>query len=199
MITQSELDQAVTMIDDLLNGLESPDPDLGVCLQLDSLFTYLSDEYQDNGALFDPQKLETLKQQKIRYAAAVNKCLEQIVDRFHALTQQAQAAKDEREKWRDLLINVADSKQAAFSSAHVRVEIKPTEQLALPPGGSSNRQELEELLKAAGKWETVSDLSYARLHRAIQGGDLDEPTRQAVDELCPVVTRFRVRTVELEA
>jgi len=79
-----------------------------------------------------------------------------------------------------------------------RISVKTIEVARIPPKDSSQRQELEELVKKSGKWLQLSELSPSLLKQAMDEGIFGDKTLQAIQKLLQTTQQTTIRLTKEE-
>lgn len=135
-----------------------------------------------------------LSQLSRQFEAHLDPRLPEVIDRFHALGEEARRIEDERTYLREFIIRRAtQAGLAALRGRNSEVRLRTLHARHMPPAGTPARAQLEELIRRAGLWDEVSQLSRPRLHEA-----LDEQrcgaAAEAIARLCPMTLSHQVTT-----
>ena len=195
MLSRGEIARSIECITSKLDGMKKGGEEMSACAEISILFTALREQYRRQ-----PESLagwvEELAQLRRRFEDLLQDHVASVIDRFDAVTDQIRRAQQEREFWRGFLIRKATQDQVQqLDGATSAVRVRSVESRLIPPAGASERQQMEDLIRNAGCWEHVSQLSRTRLEKALAEGVLPKSQSQEVERLCPVTTRYQVMTV----
>lgn len=137
------------------------------------------------------QRLGALRQ---RFDRLVCKVGGRIADHYQHLNDEIMRLQQEREQWRQALITAAESTPGhRVQGRACAVEVVATEGLSVPKAGHADRLRIEEVLAKAGVWREVSQLSAARLQRALAERRVPADAADAVLRVCTMGLRFTVK------
>ena len=183
-----ELDQ----IEGKLARMEAGDLGVGSCADLEERFQQLRALYVKRPAMLDPH-LDRLKALSARLEEYQQSHMRELVDEYHRLNELMRESKRAKEHVRELLINeVAVSGSPNLVGRECRVHIQAVRAPRLPKPGSRARNQLEQLIQEAGRWELVSQLSPRLLGNALTDRTFDTETTQTLQRLVPQETSYRL-------
>ena len=192
MPSSQNVDAQIQFISSALDDLAPDSADLTVGVEIDERFKILRDQYRqqpDSLAGHMPRLSELSRRFKELLAGR----LARVVDRFHEVNGEIHRAEREKAFWRDFLIRVAgETQQEYLDGAAAKVRVRSLPSRTLPPAGADERNRLEDLIYASGCWEQVSQLSRAKLERALAENLFAKPQADEIDKLCPTTVRHQV-------
>jgi putative RecB family exonuclease len=119
----------------------------------------------------------------------------QLVDKYAEWWERKKEAETHIKELREEALEFSDYHGVDNLQGSSRMlKITRSRQLKVPSSKSSERQELENILKEEGAWEDVSALNASRLSDAIEEGKLDESTQERLKEF---IGREDVSTLRL--
>jgi hypothetical protein len=191
-LSQREIEQLVTDIASGLGGLSAPNADFAGFAAVGERLRRLRAQYQTAPRSLDGH-LPKLTQFSRQFDALLDARLVQVVDRFHQVNEQIRQAESEKEFLREFLIREAGAgKHIQFSGLRADVLIRSSHSRLLPPAETDARTQLERLIQEAGCWPDVSQLSRAKLQRALDEQRFNSVHQQAISQLCPVTVLHHV-------
>jgi len=106
-----------------------------------------------------------------------------LVNKYAELKEQARAIEGKLEKVKEALIGYARKEQVTcIRGSDRQVRIKFEEKLKFPGKNDPGRDELENILMEAGKWQDFSQLDNNALIRAFTEGSLEEELAERVKQ-----------------
>ncbi len=186
MLSPREIVEIIEFLRTALWKLAESGSDVSAAVGIAERFDVLREEFRKQRDRFaaDVDELASLSR---RFQFILNERLSQVVDRFHRVNEEISRGEREKAFLRGTLIRIAGEsgqRQLMGTKAQVRVREISARQLPLPR--SSERLQLEEVLRTAGAWDHVSQLSRPRLEQAIAGKRIPENLQPQLDALCPV-------------
>lgn len=162
-------------------------------------FDRLRAEFRRDPHAFTPH-LDRLGSLREEFDRLVRRRITSVADRYFEVTRSLAALEQERERWRDAILRACrDGSTRRVAALRVTIEVSESTTLCVPDSKDPARPKLEEVLRSAGVWEDVSQLSAPRLAQALERGRLPAPVAAEVRRLCPETTRFTVRCRANEA
>lgn len=142
--------------------------------------------------------LTRLSELSTRFERVLAERLAEVVDRYHAIGEQLRSVQEEKAYLREFLVRQAGTGGGQLRGARAEARVRAITGRTMPAAGTPARTQLEEVIRTAGVWEAVSQLSRARLQRA-----LDEPSFGGAQHgvllgLCPLKTTHQVTCQALE-
>ncbi len=194
MLSRHEIESRVQVI---ANTLSNQDCSLCACAEVDRLFSTLRDEYRRNAAGFS-DLLDRLAQLRKLFDEILASRVPQIIDHFHEVNEQIRRAEEEKAVWRDFLIRIAvRDRRERLTGTAFGVRVRSLEVRQLPGTGTPAREQLESIVRAAGCWDQVSQLSKTRLEKAMSAGQVPSEHSGDIDRLCPVTVIHQVSSQPL--
>ncbi len=195
MLSRGEIVRSIECITSKLDGMKQSEDEMSACAEISIQFTVLREQYRTR-----PESMagyvEQLAQLRRRFDDLLQARMASVIDRFNAVTERIRRAQQEREFWRAFLIRKATQDQVQqLDGATSAVRVRSVESRLIPPAGASERQQVEDLIRKAGCWEHVSQLSRTRLEKALAGDVLPKAQAEEVERLCPMTTRYQVMTL----
>ncbi len=192
MLTREQIDAHIALIGTVLDEFERGEADLSHCFRAHRRFEELRRQYREL-----PQSLaghvEQLSALRKRFDQLLASRAQAVVDWYHDLSTRIRESETEKAYWREVLIQLAQSSgQADLAGGQARVQVRAVASRKLPPAQSPERERLVQLIREAGQWEQVSQLSSRRLADAVAGQTFDESLRRAIEELAPGTTIHHV-------
>ena len=192
MLSDQEVDASIQFIAAALKALAADEGDLSKCPDIAERFKVLRDQYRERPESL-AQRVSQLSELRGRFDELLSRRLALIVDRFCEVDGRLRAAQQEKAFWRGFLIRQADQTRQEFLNGTAgTVRVRSVRSRILPPAGGSDRVHLEELIRASGYWEKVSQLSRAKLERALAGNLFAGSEAEAIGQLCPATVRYQV-------
>ncbi|MFH1419216.1 MAG: hypothetical protein ABII12_13140 [Planctomycetota bacterium] len=192
MLSREQIGNTIAKIRTALDGLAAGTDDLDRCREVDDDFEALRSQYRSSPETL-ADGVEELAKLRNRFDELLRARAPAVVDRFHALNQELDRAGREKEFWRGFLIRLAESERREhIGGAAADVRVRSTVGRRMPPPQSEGRQKLEQFVRAAGRWEAVSQLSRPKLERALANGQFAPPIAGEIEALCPTEVRHMV-------
>jgi hypothetical protein len=192
MLSNQQIGEHISAIRVSLDRFASSDGDFSQCLEVNGRFEVLREQYRRSpGSLAG--HVSQLTELSERFDELLARRLPEVVDRFHAVNEQLRRIGQEKEFWREFLIRTATSaRQESLAGSAATVRVRSVLARPLPSPGTNERTCLEEVLRASGQWEQVSQLSGAKVQRALAAKLFDEAVAQAVEQLAPATVIHQV-------
>lgn len=133
-----------------------------------------------------------LAELRTRYEALLDADRPPAVDRYHELGEQIRRAEAEREYLRQFFIRRSRAGVRELTGTTAGVTVNARVGLAIPKAGTDARKRLDELLRASGRREEVSQLAASRSLRALQDRRFAPDAQSATERLCPRMTTHTV-------
>lgn len=198
MLSKREIDEYIAFIGDALDGLGAGDGDLSRCMEVHERFSALRDQYRQQPDSLG-EHTTRLSELSKRFDDLLTGRLPLIVDRFNEVNEQIRLVQQEKAFWRDFLIRRAvQARQGQLNGTLATVRVRSTQSRTLPPVGSSERSQLEDLIRDSGRWEQVSQLSRPKLQRALAGSVFAGEEAAAIEYLCPSTETYQVSSRALD-
>ncbi len=192
MLSQAEIQEHITKIRSSIDGLEQDQTDLAPCVDTQGRLDALRAQYKESPVPLTAY-LEELAELRLRFNRVLAARLPQVVDRFHVVTQEVHRAEEEKAVWRDILIEQAsESRNDSLRGMTSMVQIRTRQSRKLPPTTSDDRKELEHLVRQAGLWDELSQLSRPKLEKSLGSGQFPPQTASAIEQLCPAMPSHQV-------
>ncbi len=198
MLSKQEINGHMRFLSSEIEALAAGDRNLPGCIAIDERFRALRDQYRQQ-----PDTLGgcigELSQLSKRFDALLGERLTSVVDRFNEVSEQVHRAEQEKAFWRDFLIrNAVQAGQERLHGTTATVRVRSMDTRKLPAAGVPERDRLEELIRASGCWEQVTQLSRPRLQRALAQNLFDKPQADAIEQLCPTTVTYQVTSHSLD-
>ena len=185
MLSNQQIAEHISAIRVLLDHFAASDGDFSECLELNGRFEFLREHYRRSPGSLGGYLLQLTELSK-RFDDLLVQLLPEVVDRFHALNERLRRIQKEKDFWRQFLIRTATSGgQQTLVGAVATVQVRSVLSCLLPSPGTTERTRLEEVLRASGQWEQVSQLSGVKIQRALAAKLFDEAVMQIVEQLAP--------------
>lgn len=165
--------------------------DLQWCIEK---LNWLRAEYRaDPAALAD--SLVSIKELSRQVREVLLASSESLTASYLDAARQAAAWESYREACRDALVELAsDPSIQRLESPQGWIEIKRSRSVTLPKSGSSQREQLLNLISQAQRWPDVALPNGARLLKALDGGLFSADIAEQIARLCPAQTICRLAT-----
>jgi len=106
----------------------------------------------------------------------------QLVDEYAEWTERRREAEARLKELKEEVLEFSDyNEMHNLQGSSQALRITRRRQVKVPPSKSSERQELENILKEEGAWEDASALNVHKLSSALDKGKLDESTLDRLD------------------
>lgn len=110
-----------------------------------------------------------------------------LVNRYAELKKKAEETEGEIARIKEALIDYARREGATvLKGSYYKVRVKFDEKLKFPGKNEAGREELDRVIKGAGKWPQVSQLDTTALARAVEGRLWDKELTSEVMKYCRI-------------
>ncbi len=192
MLTENELTFKIRQIKSWLENLSTENADLSLILEIESALEQLRKQYRQQPDVFKSWVAE-LASLRREYHLLIRGLLSQMVDHFYSLNTLMKQIEDEKQAWRSVFLELAKEQSTDnFRGMHALLQVKQVQQRKLPPAKSSDRRQLEDILRKSGYWLQVSQVSRQKLMSALGHKDLPEDLTKRIEPLFPLETNAMV-------
>jgi hypothetical protein len=199
MLSSQEIDRHIADIRSGLQQIAETADSLPLCCRIHQHLEALRQQYREYPTTLTArvQELALLHAQfEVHLAARMTV----IVDHLHEINQAIRTAEDERQFWRDVLVQHARTSGCLqIEGAAAVVRVRALQARLMPPAHSNERTRLEELIRSAGVWDRVSQLSRPKLEKSLNERAFDAQTAEAIGQLCPPTVTYQVTSRALAA
>jgi len=194
MLNAAQIEQGVRVIESQLSAA-NPEATAGGATTwglVGQTFQTLREQYRQRPASLAAHAAR-LSELRTRFDGILEPHLSAVVDHFREINDQIRQLEMEREFWREYLVRKTSQLQREElrgNSSFIRVRTTQTREI--PPAGTASRKTLEQLIRDAGQWQLVSQLSRPKLQQAIAEKKLEQPLAESIDRMCPMRTTYAV-------
>lgn len=198
MLSSQQIDEHMAWLTTALNRLPTDDGDLSACLEIHERFEALRAQYREKAESLSG-RVSALTELSRRFDDWLAKRVTRVIDRFAEVNEQLRRIEEEKALWRDFLIRTATTaRQEYLKGAAATVRVRAIASRPLPPAGSPQRSELEEVIRQSGHWEQVSQIASAKMQHALAAKLFDETQVHAIERLCPAAVIYQVSSRPLD-
>lgn len=122
-----------------------------------------------------PKRAHLKKVENLKPNEYLNESGVKLVNEFVKLKAQEEHLKEEIEKVKEALFAFSlKEKVDVIAGSDFKARLKTYKNIKFPSKEDVLREELEDMIKKAGKWMDISNLDTFKLSRMVQNGELDE-------------------------
>ena len=151
-------DNAIKLIDEIESAQDFPPTESGLCQWC---------EYPD----LCPMRKHPYRVEALPVNEYLNETGVALVNKYAELKERASEIEEEMGKVREAIVDYARREQVeVIKGSQSRARVKFDKKLKFPAKSETERQELDNTIKEAGKWAEVSQLDTTSLVRVIENG-----------------------------